>query len=105
MTEPTWPNFDAWHDHDLSPFEIDGVTLIMTCAACPEQYDVFIGPEQIGYLRLRWGRFYAAYPNHGGEIVYDIDLGNDLDGCFSPEERKKHLPLAVKALLERHNNR
>ena len=38
---------------------INGYRLILTCGACPEQYDVFDGDRQVGYLRLRHGHFRA----------------------------------------------
>ena len=99
-----WAGFDGWTDADLAPFELEGCEVVMTCAACPEQYEVF-GPSggQIGYLRLRHGHFRADYPDCGGDTVYEADLP-DCAGCFSPEERKIHLPAAVKALVERHKN-
>ena len=34
----------------------------MTCFACPEQYDVFLDGEQVGYLRLKHGVFRCDYP-------------------------------------------
>ena len=34
---------------------INGLIVIQTCGACPEQYDVFLGDKQIGYVRLRGG--------------------------------------------------
>ena len=37
------------------------IKLIQTCGACPEQYDAFIGEEQVGYLRLRHGYFRWQY--------------------------------------------
>ena len=98
-----WRTYDGWDDDgDLEPFELEGATVTMTCWACPEQYDVAIGEERVGYLRLRWGHFRAYFPDVGGEIVYEADLGDGLSGSFSPEERQHHLPLAIKALKERH---
>ena len=105
MSEP-WIDYDGW-DLDTpepEPFEIDGVRLTMTCGACPEQYYVdLLDGTRIGYLRLRWSHFRADYPDCGGETVYEAQLDGDMVGCFSPEERKIHLPAAVKALLKRHN--
>jgi hypothetical protein len=51
--------------------QIDGYRLLLTCPACPEQYDVLDGTEQVGYLRLRHGYFRADAPMHGGETVYE----------------------------------
>ena len=33
--------------------QINGVTLVQTCGACPEQYDAYIDDKKIAYLRLR----------------------------------------------------
>ena len=73
---------------------IDGYKLVLTCFACPEQYDVFDDEgTQVGYLRLRHGHFRADCPDYGGETVYSIDtLG---DGIFEDGERYKHLREAV----------
>jgi hypothetical protein len=48
---------------------VNGCTLVLTCAACPEQYDVFFEDFQIGYLRLRHGSFRADYPECMGTTV------------------------------------
>lgn len=81
---------------------IEGCTLESTCRACPEQYDVFFGDFQIGYLRLRHGFFRADYPDVGGDTVYSSHTRGD--GCFEDNvERTHHLVPAIKALIERHN--
>ena len=77
-----------------------GCELILTCGACPEQYDVFLGKVKIGYLRLRHGRFYASYPDCGGEVVYSSFPKGD--GIFGDDEREEELTKAVKALLIKH---
>lgn len=84
------------------PRQILGCEIVQTCAACPEQYEVFLGDQQIGYLRLRHGTFRADYPDCGGLTVYEIAaLG---DGVFEPLEREPHMLLAVRALLKRHKS-
>lgn len=80
-------------------FEIDGLRLVNTCGACPEQYDVFRGGEQVGYLRLRHGYFRADYLACGGETVYDAHPYGD--GIFAPFEREDHLRAAVAAINAR----
>jgi hypothetical protein len=76
-----------------------GCKLVLTCGACPEQYDVFFEEQEIGYLRLRHGRFYAEYvPTE--EIVYvDHPKG---DGIFDDDEREEELTKAVKAIVAKH---
>jgi hypothetical protein len=82
---------------------IQGCRVIITCFACPEQYDVFLGDKQIGYLRLRWSHFTADYPDVDGECVYEATIGDSgWDGRFkNDEQRYRYLNAAVAALLEK----
>jgi hypothetical protein len=82
---------------NIGPFK-----LIETCGACPEQYDVFKGKQQVGYLRLRHGYFRVDVPNCGGETVYEAHPRGD--GMFEPDERDFYLYKAVKAIEKRLEN-
>lgn len=84
--------------HD--PFFIFQYKLVPTCFACPEQYDVFEGDEQMGYLRLRHGDFTAEYPDCGGTLVFEACPEGD--GRFMKAERMAYLHLAVEALEKEH---
>lgn len=76
------------------------VRLVLTCEECPEQYDAFIGQDQVGYLRLRHGQFRVDYPDCGGETIYTAEpIG---DGIFEDHERDRYLRFAVDAILRRH---
>lgn len=78
---------------------IHGYRLELTCAACPEQYDVFdTQGNQVGYLRLRHGVFTATVPDVGGECVYRANVLGD--GCFNTSERHGHLTLAIEHIQE-----
>jgi hypothetical protein len=73
-----------------------GYRCVMTCAVCPEQYDVFIDEHVVGYLRLRHGFFQARFPDFSGECVYETSkiFG---DGTFyNKEERMRELKRAIK---------
>jgi hypothetical protein len=70
--------------------------LKMTCNACPEQYDVHLDGEQVGYLRLRHGVFTAETPDCGGKLVYRGDPKGD--GMFEGDERELYLRAAVAAI-------
>lgn len=70
--------------------------LVVTCGSCPEQYDVFMGMRQVGYLRLRHGGFSATCPDVGGEIMYQAEPM--VDGEFEDDERAHYLGEAVKAI-------
>lgn len=76
--------------------EIDGLRLVCTCGACPEQYDVFNAEgAKVGYLRLRHGWFRADVPSAGGETVHESYPPKG-DGTFGDEdERVAHLTEAV----------
>jgi len=76
---------------------IQGYIFVRTCFACPEQYDVYLGKQQVAYIRLRHGRIYASSPDVGGETIYlAFPKG---DGIFaSDEERDFHLEQVSKAL-------
>lgn len=64
---------------------------------CPEQYDVFDeNNNQVGYLRLRHGRFTAEVPDVGGALVYTAHPEGD--GMFDEDERNYYLQNAVEAI-------
>lgn len=52
-------------------FEIHGLRFVCTAWACPEQYDVYKGDEQIGYVRLRHGVLRVERPSAFGELVLE----------------------------------
>lgn len=85
--------------NDIDPrliTKINGYTLVLTCAACPEQYDVYKNNRQVGYLRLRHGRFRADYPSCMEETVYEAYPNGD--GAFEDDERHFYLTEAIKAI-------
>jgi hypothetical protein len=80
--------------------QINGCKLINTSLAYPEQYDVFLNNQKIGYLRLRGNQFIAIYPNIDGKTVYSVKVCGE--GCLQPHESTKQLTLAINALLNAH---
>lgn len=76
--------------------EYNGITLELTCSACPEQYDAFKDGEIVGYLRLRWGSFSVECPDVGGEMVYCASPEGD--GSFYDGEREYYLRTALIAI-------
>lgn len=76
------------------------VRYVLTCGACPEQYDCYIDGEDTpsGYLRLRHGSFRAEY---NGTTVYTASPQGD--GLFESHERDFYLEKAAQALLEAHD--
>ena len=77
-----------------------GYEIVMTCSACPEQYDVMREGKQVGYLRLRHGNFTAQVDDSHGELAYEASHRIMGDGCFEDEERDYFLLQAVKAIDE-----
>lgn len=75
-----------------------GYELVLTCGACPEQYDVLKDSEIVAYLRLRHGRFTVNVPDVGGKLLYETHPKGD--GIFTDDERYKYLE---GALLHIHN--
>lgn len=83
---------------------IYGLRFENTCGACPEQYDVFLEGEQVGYVRVRHGWVSAEYPDCGGTHIYSDYIHGD--GSFEDTaERMKHLRLIATLLHGRiqHN--
>lgn len=76
--------------------QINGFDLVQTCGACPEQYDVYKGGNQVGYLRLRHGWFYASVPDCSDNIVYEAEPKGD--GIFETDERTRYLTEAIDAI-------
>lgn len=72
---------------------MEEIELVMTCGACPEQYDAFYNGSEVGYLRLRHGSF-SVYCE--GEEVYSAQPKGD--GIFEPDERDYYLNQARIAI-------
>lgn len=71
--------------------------LVLTCYACPEQYEVYHDGKVVGYIRLRHGKLYAQYPGAGGETVYEAKPRGD--GRFEDEQsRVMHLNAVCRAI-------
>lgn len=70
---------------------------------CPEQYDVFIGDFQLGYLRMRGGGFTASLYEVFGDRVFSSEPKGY--GRFKDDERFRQLYFAVEALIDAHNNK
>lgn len=75
---------------------------VCTCAACPEQYDVYRANGNLcGYVRLRWGALRADYPDVEGKTIYYHKFHDAYKGSFdSDEECDFHLQGIAEALAE-----
>ena len=83
----------------INKFEINGLTLKMTCTAFPEQYDVFDkNYNQVGYIRLRNGWLYCSIPDCSDDIIYEA-YPNGADGCFVSDKQRSHYLKVITNLL------
>ncbi len=77
----------------------EDLILERTCYACPQQYNCFYNGKQVGYLRLRHGRFTVDYPDvNGEEIYYACPKG---DGIFDEDEEEFYLNEAKEAIIKK----
>jgi len=77
------------------------LTLIKTCEACPEQYNVFRDEDKVGYIRLRNGFLSVYCPDCFKKCVYSKKFNNEnLDWFKSEKERKKYLNLCKQRIKE-----
>jgi hypothetical protein len=76
------------------------IKLVMTCGACPEQYDAYRNGEQVGYLRLRHGHFRVNCPDSRGIEMFAASPRGD--GIFTDDERDGFLREAVSAIILFH---
>lgn len=69
-----------------------GLRFVMTCSRCPEQYEVFHGNRQVGYVRLRHGSLRLDFPDHGGKTLFQENYGyNDCGMFMSEQDRSDYL--------------
>lgn len=79
------------------PSELESrIELVETCSACPEQYDMLVDGQNVGYFRLRHGH----YRVENAEMTTTYYTAEpDGDGCFDPEERNFFLTMGKIAVL------
>ncbi len=86
---------------DMPKYTIEEISLVQTCVGCPEEYDAFIGDEQVGYLRLRHGYFRVDSPDCHSETIYGAHTKGD--GMFESDERDQYLLEAKQAIISHLN--
>ena len=93
---------DTEYMEDGCTITINGLDFIMTCSACPEQYDVLKDGEMVGYVRLRFGELRCDYKDCAGEKIYTHLFDNHMLGTFiNNSERMHYLNLIADKLNER----
>lgn len=80
----------------MADFYYNGIELVQTCGACPEQYDAMRDGDVVGYFRLRHGHFTVNAYGPGGREVYEAQPEGD--GIFAHHERDKFLREGIDAL-------
>lgn len=84
---------------------IKGLRFVLTCPYCPEQYDVYHGHRQVGYVRLRHSRLRVDYPTCAGETVFQCPYGNSDTGMFlNDEDRMEYLEKIAVIIKDRIKN-
>ena len=89
---------------------INGYEFVLTCSACPEQYDVYKNGEYVAYVRLRYGML-TVTPTKNGEIdwdaenIYEKQWHDRWLGNFPEKERKPLMYNIAKTIDERLKNR
>jgi hypothetical protein len=94
------------NDPTFGPYK--GLEYILTCIACPEQWDVRHNDETVGYIRLRWATLTADYIPEGKTLKDSIEIYREItnpddsfDGSFeSDEQRQEHLTNIGDELLK-----
>ena len=74
-----------------------------TCEACPEQYDVFDGDENVGYVRLRWGWVSAEVPGaYEDKLVFSEQIDKEgFQGEFSDENQRKYYLALIEIAIRK----
>ena len=57
--------------------------IVMTCSACPSQWDAKTEHGEYVYIRYRWGSFRIDI---NGEQIHNEMIGDGLDGSMTTEE-------------------
>lgn len=95
MNSVLYQYLDDWTDGNY--------TIVQTCGACPEQYDMLDKDANIvGYFRLRHGTFTVEYPCAGGKLLLRENPKGD--GVFEYDERECYLTKAYLEVIKEINN-
>lgn len=84
---------------------IKGLRFICTCEACPEQYEVFDGDKQVGYVKLRWGQLRVDYPDVRMETIYDYDFETEFKGYFDNQDEREHYLNIIADKINQHHKK
>lgn len=91
--------------------EIDGYRFVCTGPSCPEQYDVWVGTELVGYVRLRFGSLSAhvqvasddeIFHSTLGAVVYERHMSDRWIGEFESAEQRMLYLTEIRHALHAH---
>lgn len=82
---------------------IDGLNFTEIGPESPEQYEVYDGDQQVGYVRYRFGFLSAECPDAGMREVFGRKLKNET-GQMTDIERGRWLPVIARR-IRRHIRR
>ena len=77
--------------------------IVMTCSACPSQWNITLKDGRMVYVHYRWGALVMTISDAptqnvhdavGGEEIYRWECVDVFDGCMSQEELNPHLEKA-----------
>lgn len=93
-----FPDFQEQFDfvRSFNITKIGEYELILTCHACPEQYDVLVDGKKVAYLRLRHGCFRVDVPECGDLTIFEAEPKGD--GCFTNDERASYLYESIRRI-------
>lgn len=75
------------------------IRLEQTCDAFPEQYNAWLGPRRVGYLRLRHGLFYVQCPECS-LLAWHVYAAEDVgQGEFADEATRARELLAAREAI------
>ena len=83
--------------------------VVMTCTACPAQWEGRTEDDRPVYIRYRWGYLSVRVGAPGGDLrsavggvrVYGAQVGDELDGSIAWREvRDRIKPLKLSQILE-----
>ena len=65
--------------------EVIKETLILTCSACPTQWEAETNDGRGAYIRYRWGCLTISYNDGNLKPICDINYGDGFDGVLDKD--------------------
>jgi len=88
-------------EEESNSLYIGGLDFRLTCAACPEQYAVFLDGVQVAYVRLRHGCLRVDVPDCGGDTIYEHEFDDAWKGIFDSEEERFNYLYKIAKIIKK----